>query len=686
VGQAGLQVLYSPDRLKIPLKRSGERGQGKWESISWEEAIKTIAQKLRELREKGETHKVAFLVGKFQGVLPDFIHRFLTAYGSPNYLKPGQSGADQAYRLSQGAEKSLSFDLENANYILSFGTNLLEAWWSPVLAHRTYQLWRQRGKTKFVQVEPRFSITAAKADEWIPLNPGTEGVLALGIGYVLLEENLLQQNFIEEHTLGFENWIDKNGKSNPGFKTFLEQYHLDMVSTLTGVSVETIVRLAKEFGTRKPALALADLGPDEVSLGTFHHLAIHVLNALVGSIDQPGGVLKQGEIPYQLWKPVIFDEKAKNGMSKPGFSSQKSQKALLQALIEEKPYPLELLFVYGSNPAFSNPQDFKELLKKVPFLVSFSSFLDETAENSDLVLPEPTYLEKWDGLSLGSFFPYPTFSLIQPLIGPLYEIRQTGDILLQLTKELKGTVTESFPWLNFEEALKERVKGIYEAQRGTLFTTPFQTSQIQVLQGRGWWIPTYTTFEEFWTQLVERGGWWDPSYRFEEWERIFKTPSGRFEFSSHVLRNELSNQAFPESLPEERKGEFPFKVSIYRPSTLLGEVSANLPHLQEIVGTRVNQRWDSWAEIHPETAKALGIQENDWVWIETSEGKLKTLAKLFRGARPGMVNLVFGLGHHSLGRYAQGRGINPQEILTNQVEGLSGFLLKDGALAKIYKA
>jgi anaerobic selenocysteine-containing dehydrogenase len=315
-GLAGLQVLYNPDRVVGPLKRTGERGAGQWERISWEEAITMVASRLQGIRQHGAPQTLAVIGGQYRGLMHDLISRFLEAFGSPNYLSTasGCDGAATTLFATQGIHQPIAYDLENTNYILSFGCNLLEGWWSPVRQMRAFGHFRQERpvRGKLVQIDTRLSITAAKADAWIPIQPGTDGALALGIAHTLINEDLYDKDFVDQHTFGFDDWQDGSGVTQPGFRTVvLREYSPGTVSSITGVPVETIIRLAREFGATKPAMALAGRGATNASNGLHNGPAIHCLNALVGSIDVPGGVLVQRPVPLTPLPAVEQDAVAK---------------------------------------------------------------------------------------------------------------------------------------------------------------------------------------------------------------------------------------------------------------------------------------------------------------------------------------------------------------------------------------
>lgn len=727
-GLAGLQVLYHPDRIHGPLKRVGERGEGRWEPISWEEAIQTVAQKLREIREGGEPHTFVFLSGECRGLMDTFISRFCRAYGTPNDVRkipPGLETQALARYCTQGSHAPFAYDFDNTNYVLSFGAPLLEAYVSPVRMLRAYGYLRQErpgSKAKIIQIEPRFSVTAAKADEWVPVNPGTEGVLALGIACVLIREGLYDKAFVETHTFGFEDWQDADRKGHIGFKTLvLQEYSVDEVARVTGVPVATVLRIAKEFATHRPAIALGEITSTSA---VYSLMAVHALNALVGSIDVPGGVVFPREVPLKGLPDVGLDEIARQGIARArldrasprGFPlARHVVPALSQAIVEEKPYKASALFLYYANPLFSSPEPehFSQAFRKIPFIVSFSPFMDESTAYADLILPDHTYLERWQDDPAPSVVPYVLFGLRQPVVAPLYNTMHTGDALIKIAREVGGPLVQAFPWADFLEALRHSAAGMYEARRGSSVEEFAEKSWTALLEERGWWYPSYRTFDEFWAQLQEIGGWWDPAYYFGEWDRIFQTPSGKFEFYSLTLKERLGGLAkggeeemegvlsnlklaargdrlyLPHFEPLRfagANGEYPFHLNIVRLMPLTEGRNADQPFLQEILGPHVHVRWDSWVEINPETARHLGIADGDRVWVESPAGKVEVRARLYPGAMPRVVNIPANLGHTAYGRWAKGIGVNPMEIAVLEFDRLAGTSAMQATKVKIYKA
>jgi len=726
-GQSGLQLLYNPDRLKNPLKRKGNRGANQWEKISWDEAGKLVVEKLKGIRTNGKTHQLTFLSGECSGLMKSLSKRFLESFGSPNYfdISGSMDGNDQGpldgFFLTQGIRKNPVYNLEKTKLILSFGSNLLESFSSPVQISQAYGYFRRErigSRAKLIQIDSRLSVTGAKADEWIPTNPGTLGALALGLAYIIIKEDLYDKDFISEESFGFEDFKDGNGTLHQGFKRMvLDEYTPRTVSKITGVSTNNIIRLAREFATNKPAIAISD------KIGIYDQTAIHCLNALCGNIDVEGGVLIPRDVPLKSLPSFKLDEISKKGLSmmsvdgsSPGQScvSFNSIKSIIETNLTDKPYKIDAVFIYNSNPLFTYPD--REALKKffagIPFILSFSSYIDETSEMADLILPDHTYLEKWEDVQTNTLSGYPVLGIRQPVVNRINDTMHTGDFLLRVAKGIGGGVAEALPWNDFKDFLSYSIKGVYESQRGNIFGPKFEEAWVHLLEKGGWSVPQSSSYEEFWNNLLEKGGWWDSIYYFNEWSKVFNTLSGKFEFYFQTLKNEVDKTKderrkeifkmlggtkdkgkqdimyMPHYEPKTKTNEkdYPFYLNVYKIMSLSGLNVTNQPWLQGILAVNVPIKWNTWVEINPETAKKMGIAEGDLVAVESIKGKIIVYAHLYEGAMPEVVNIPFGLGHSASGRWAKGIGKNPISIVEEILDPLTGNLLKDYTRVRIYKA
>jgi len=708
-GVARTQELYHPDRLKAPMKNTGGRKSPRWKAISWDEAISILTRRLKDLQSSGQAQGVVLVDRSVPSVASRLMRSFLAAYGSPNYLTmpSGLDALRTALFLQQGVTEPVAYDWERTQYVLSFGVNLLEGWGSPATIMRAFGRWRDPSagrRTKFTQVEPRFSVTAARADEWVSLRPGTEATLALGIAYVLITEGLYDVPFVRDHTFGFEDWRDASGVNHEGFRTLvLSEYRLQEVAAATGVPEETILRLGREFGNNRPAVALGDSQTSTLTGNPYSAMAVHSLNALVGSIDSPGGVLIQAPLPG------FADTGAIPGGARvvpsSGLLPENSHLSWLpKAILSGQPYPVRALILNEVNPVFSLPngRTFQDSMEKVPFVVSFTAFPDESSEIADLVLPAVTDLEKWQAVTSPPTFPYAVHSMAAPVVAPRYQARHPADVILEIAKQLGAPVAKGLPYATFEEYLRTRTKSIFDAQTGSVFGTSLEAAWDRLLERAGWWSPTYSTAEQLWDQMGKQGGWWDPGYFYGDWHRVLKTSSGRFEFYSQTLARwaaghpEFARAAgleagddhlfLPHQPPAGKPSDgYPLLLMPVEVLPLSGGEGAHLPYLQQIAGPHLFEAWDSWLEIHPETAERLHVADGDMVWIESRRSRARARARLYAGAQPGVVHLPLGYGRTSGSRWAC-RGINPLRLIEESFDPVAGLPQTGGTFVKVYRS
>jgi anaerobic selenocysteine-containing dehydrogenase len=700
-GQASLELLYNPDRVAAPLKRVGERGSGRWESITWEEAVSLVAGKLIDLRKAGYPERAALMYGETRGQMRSFLERFMLAIGSPNAVSHDSLNIDAAklgMYLTQGIYDLPAYDLENSAYVLSFGAGLLEAGRVPQRMISGYAFMR-RGRSdrgKLVVIDPRQGVSGAKADEWIPIVPGTDAALALGIANVLIHSGLFDSDFALNYGFGFEDFPDEQGRLHQGFKSYvLANYDPTQVEKITGVPAVTISRLAGEFGGNKPSVAIL---PGKGGLlngtigGVYAAMAVHILNALVGSIEKPGGVMTQRYIVSPDWPGLPADPVAEKGRSAERVDGAGSAYPLArhsyQSVAERvlAGYPLEALFLYDANPVYETPGGarFVEAFRKIPFIVSFASFMDESAQYADLVLPEPTFLERYEDDHIEGLG-YPGIALRQPAIPPRLTTLSAGDFFLRVASAIGDPVAQVFPWRSYEELLRFRLQEV-----GT-----------------------------DWETLKELGVWMTPGYRFakrgsQSWvsevvgaDRMNAPRDGRFDFFSRELYAMLTSldpnrmasfnlkpgeneTSLPHYIPTPFAGdgnEFPFVLNIITLMSLGSRsAAANLPTLQEISGMTVGETWDSWLEMNPDAARKLNLSDKDEVWVESPFGKVKTKVRLVKGLRPDVVNLPYNQGHTAVGRWARGRGVNGLELLDPASEPLSGLAAFTNTRVKVSRA
>ncbi|MBI4413769.1 MAG: molybdopterin-dependent oxidoreductase [candidate division NC10 bacterium] len=645
--------------------------------------------------------------------------RFAEAYGTPNYIRVRCFSPERpalAHQLMQGVTTPLGYDLGEAQFILCFGAGLLESWLGPVHGSQAFARLRRsedRPRGRFVQVDPRRSPTAAKADRWVPIVPGTDGVLALGIANAMIREGLYDRRFVEEHARGFDDWVDEEGRRHEGFKNLvLKEYGLFTVSAATGVPVKAILEIARDLATLKPAVVLGERGPAYGPDDLHTRMAIHSLNALAGNIGVRGGLLVQGELPLAPFPPVRRDETAQRGLSHPRVDRAGRGEYLLvsdvpqvlpERILGADPYPINALFLFATNPLANHPakEAFARAFDRIPFIVSFSPFMDESTASADLILPDHTHLERWQDDQVTHLAGFTCFSLARPAATPLHQTRNTADVVLQLAKALGGSVAESFRWEKFDDLLYQGARGLYDAGRGYVVSTHAEESLRKILERQGYWTPEFKSYDEFWDALGKRGAWWDPTGLPVSRKALLRTPSGKFEFSSTALKR-LVEQAvkregktgpFVAALggrdrgdllflpsvampPAREPGAFPLRLNTYRLVTRPLGGGRNQPWLLEQPAVHLRASWEGWVEIHPETAAGLGVHGGDWVWVESPKGQIKLKAKLYPGTLPDVVHIpLFG-----------GQGPNPNDLIADVVDAFRGFGLLNTTGVRVRKA
>ncbi|MDH3252690.1 MAG: molybdopterin-dependent oxidoreductase, partial [Ignavibacteria bacterium] len=591
--------------------------------------------------------------------------------------------------------------------------NFLEEGHSPVYYTRLYSHHEEQ-RTRYIQIESRLSLTASNADQWIPIQPGTYGALALGLAYVLIREELYDEEFVRQRTFGFEDRTDRSGVQHVGFKNMvLGNYYPERVEELTGVPSPTILQLGREIGITRPSLVIGDQGAIDNTNGTFATMAIHSLNALLGNFEREGGILSVNDPPFTKFSAVRTDPTAREGnRQKPiGLSedhtfplTQFSLESFTKNVLSGTPYPVSLLFLYGGNPLFEslNQSEFAQALKKIPLVVSFDPILSETSEHAHVVLPDHHFMERWDEVSNVPSIPFTHVGIQQPVVQPLHDTRHMPDVLTDLAKRVGGGVDEAFSFADYQEELKFALKGVYESGTGAITSAGTGALWLQYLQQRGWQVGQYTSFEEFWNRLVKQGGWWNPIRKPKTWDQIFQTRSKRFEFFSQELQDTIDkylggsgrkegasqnrerilnqmmisargdNVFLPHHEPVPYDADMPLNLITFRVLPVRDGQGASLPMMQEMFGHSIHRHWQSWAEIHPDTASLYHINDGDWILVHSSVGRLRVQAKVTQGIMPNVVAIPFGLGHTSLGRYAQGHGVNPNTIMRNLHDMLSG--------------
>jgi anaerobic selenocysteine-containing dehydrogenase len=405
------------------------------------------------------------------------------------------------------------------------------------------------------------------------------------------------------------------------------------------------------------------------------------LNALSGSIDAPGGVLLPENAPLSPWPPLAEDEVGRRGRERPrldragkgDFASLPSDpERLAEAILSGSPYPVEALLVLEADPVFTSfaAERFSAALERIPLVVSFAGLPDDTALHADWILPEAHFLEQWELHTTPPGVAYPVVSLAQPASRPLSDTRPAAEIFLELARRTGGDVAAAFPWKDVESLLRGDVEALYEKRRGAIMGADFDEAWVRMMEGAGWWAPGYRSGEELWKKSQETGGWWDPFYDHGDWERVLRTRSGRFELRPDVLERRPGAAV---SIAGEKAEDGSVALVLFEPLPVAGGTGAELPFLQAILDPGHEERWETWAEIHPDTARKLGIRDRDRVVISSPHAAIFARARVGPRVLPGAVAVPVGLGKLAGGRWAAGVGANPLVLLSGERELFSGL-------------
>ncbi len=591
-GQAGLQVLYNPDRLTGPVQQA-QRNSRTFEPVAWETGINTLYEKLQ-----GARAKVAVWGGStMSGHLLDLFQRFSAAVDAPAPLIYDLYTGLNGYRLLGDINRELfgqhalpTYDLSQADVILSFGADFLGGWLSAVRYGIAFGAFRGQALGKrgyLVQLEPRMTATAAVADHWLPIRPGTEGLVAAALVQIIAEEG-----------------IGPSGRADLA-RTVAGDLDLGSVASACDVSAEELVHLAHAFAEADRPVALPGAALTGTSHGAEALAAIQALNLLAGAAT--GLALAPGSPSEAMVgpEPASFSE--------------------VQALLDQmRAGQIQVLFVHGANPAYELPDQagFVDAVTNVPFVVSFAPIVDETAGWADLILPDRTYLEGWGYALAAPGFDLPMVGSQQPVVTPVFDSLSTADILLTVARGIPA-VTEVLPWADEVAFLKATVGELGPGSAGGSGT------------------------DVLWTRFQQNGGWWPASP---------PAPAPLPTASPGAVK--VADPIF-----QGNEGDYPYFLHLY-PSPLLSDGrGANQPWLQGAPDPMTTVSWQTWVEIHPDTADQLGVKDGDIVQVKSPRGELEAPVCVYPAIRPDTVAIPFGQGHTDYGRYARERGRNPMQLV-----------------------
>ncbi|HUF76820.1 MAG TPA: molybdopterin dinucleotide binding domain-containing protein [Longimicrobiales bacterium] len=433
LGHSVLQELYNPDRLLQAQRATGERGSGQFEAMAWDDALSAVIGAISAT----PADRIAIVGAGRAGPHGALWRRFADALGAapPAFLEPLELEVERrAAAIALGIEEVPYFDIERAEYVLSIGAPVLDRWHSPTHYTRAFAEMRRGRATRrgwFVQAESRMSLTAANADEWLPIRPGTEGVLARALGGHILAEGGVGAVAAQRYRVLF-----------PGAAPSLEDAAL-----ACDVPVDRILSVAEELASHENALVIGGGSAGAHTNGVANVVAALGLNLLLDNLGQPGGVFAPARLGLV------------QGIAPAGAPMDETPLAELAARLRGEGDPVDLLLVAGGDLVHVAPGGWgvAEAIGNVGTVVVLSSFFDDTALHADLVLPVATELETFDAVAPAASVGVPVLSVAAAAVEPMGDGQHPADVLLQITAGLGEPMSSRFPWSDFEELVEERV-------------------------------------------------------------------------------------------------------------------------------------------------------------------------------------------------------------------------------------
>ena len=602
-GLATVQLVYHPDRVKHPLKRVGNRGEGKWQPVSWDEALDTIAGKLKQVKAEYGAESVVLGFGTGRNY-ESFLYRFANLWGTPNVLTAGHmcyGPRIAATAITCGKLPVSDYDA-NPACVMVWGNNVV--WTNPDEQIGT-RLSRTLAKgTRLIVVDPRLTFLAGKADIWLQLRPGTDTALALGMANVIIGEELYDKEFVNNYVHGWDKFVER-----------VQEYPLDKVAEITSVSAETIRQAARLYAQTKPACIQWGVAIEQSIDCIDNNRILTDLMAITGNLDVPGGnvffvppkvrTVSQFSLHRNL-PPEQMDKRLGGSSYKLANSiAVLTPKAVWDAIFTEKPYPIKAMLLHGTNPVITraNSNEVYRALSQVDFLVVTDFFLTPTAELADIVLPAATWLEFDD---IGDYTWRHGYAFARKQVVQIGECRSDHKIFSELGKRLGQ-----------EKYWRDDPEGDLDHILEPSGITWQQLKEMGYLQGK----------MEY--RKHKKKGFSTPTKKVELYSTIFEG------WGYDPLPQYLEVPESPVSKPEMVE-QYPYiLITGARMPVFYHSEFRMIPWLREI-------HPDPIVEIHPRAAREHGIKDGDWVFIESPRGRVKQLARLTTGMDPGVVAAQHG--------------------------------------------
>jgi len=618
-----VQMLYKEARVKGPMKKVGD---GKFEPIAWEDAEAMLAAKLKEAGAA-----TAMITGDVNGTTAEVFSGLLKGLGSSDvYPMPcEQQTAAKGWQDVMGGRGTPGFDIENSDCILALGADLLESWGTPVRNAKAFGRTRPTGEkpgATWIACAPLKTRTAAVADIFVAVPPGGEATFALGLANMLIAAG-----------------ASTGAADFDAFKSLAAGYTPAKVQDLIGVTPEALKKVAEALrAAKKPLVVPGSAISQGGSAAAF--VAGMALNLLLGNVGKPGGVRALPELPTVVSGALSRDKLLDNDLV-----------AWLSAVESGKKAAPKLLMVYEANPRYALPAAAKlgAALDKAGFVVSFSSFMDETAAKADLIMPNPLSLERYDDLQTPYGSGFASYTLGTPVTKPVANAKSSADVLLAAAQK----VGVNLGFSSFEAVLEAKMAAV-EGLSGFIAgeTQPWQA----IAQGSapmGAAVADGLKKGKAWASIrtVEQNGIQTGAALLAK--AGFKKPAADFPLLIAPL----------------------FQLNMGTPSMAMPEY--NLPTLQESEAKGAAM----YVGLNAATAKAVGVSQGDTVTVSSEAGSFKARVDIDESVMPGVVAAYLGFGHTAWDKFAKGRGDNVNKALAIAEEPGTGLSTWAAVAVKIAK-
>ena len=609
LGHSGLQELYNPDRILHPLRRIGDEENREFEELSWEEIRSIVPNLINSV----VPESIAFIGSSESSLVGGLLKRLADSLGAPPpaFLEPPEYEVERrAAALTLGIDSTPHFDLARSDYVLSIGTAVLDGW------HNQVHYTRELAEMRRGRPGRRGKLVQVEPRMSLTSANADEWLPILpgteGVFARALAGLLLSEGLVSDS--GREQYERLFPNAPPSLTVAAEE---------CGISADKIEKLAYEIGEAEHRIVLAGGSAAAHTNGLFNTVAGLGLNLLLENLGEPGGIYTSAT--FGLGKHIS-----------PETSERTTLAGLAEKMRSDSEAPVELLIVVESDPLHASPGgwDLASAFAGIPNVVALSSFFDDTTRHADLILPLNTGLERFNAVEPESPIGARVLGMTPPVVDPLGSGQHPGDVLLTIAQSILGENSSAFPWSSFEQIVRSWIDAELEN------------------------LPDVNeaTAASYFRDALERGG------IFENLE-LSLTPPGPL--------GEGPDQEQPQFDGED--DIFPYLLTPFKSLKTGDGRGANRPWLQELPDPMSTVMWNSWIELSPTDASSIGVEDGDWLQVRSTTGVLEIQAIIDPAVRPGLVGIPLGHGHQDYGRYAQGRGANPMNLIGDlRIEGTNG--------------